>query len=57
MVIYGCINGKLNNKTIDDISVNKANNILKENNINIKSLPGYANISKLKKDIKTLYRK
>ena len=52
MVIYECINGKLNNKTIDDISINKANTILKENNINIKSLPGYGNISKCTKDIK-----
>ena len=52
MVIYGCINGKLNNKTIDDISINKAHSILKENNISIKLLPGYGNISKRKKDIK-----
>ena len=52
MIIYGCINGKLNNKDISNISTNKANNILKENDINIKSLPGYGNISKRKKDIK-----
>ena len=52
MVICGCINGKLNNKTIGDISINKANTILKENNINIKTLPVYGNISKRKKDIK-----
>ena len=52
MIIYGCINGKLNNKNIDDISTNKTNSILKENDINIKSLPGYGNINKRKKDIK-----
>ena len=52
MIIYGCINGKLNNKNIDDISTNKANSILKEKDIIIKSLPGYGNISKRKKDIK-----
>ena len=52
MVIYGCINGKLNNKIIDDISINKAHSILKENNIVIKLLPGYDNIGKRKKDIK-----
>ena len=53
MIIYGCINGKLNNnKNIDDISTNKAHNILKENDIVIKSLPGYGNVSKRKKDIK-----
>ena len=52
MIIYGCINGKLNNKNIDDISTNKAHSILKENDAVIKSLPGYGNISKRKKDIK-----
>ena len=53
MMIYGCINDKLNNiKNIDDISIDKANNILKENDIIIKSLSGYGNISKRKKDIK-----
>ena len=29
IIIYGCINGQLNNKTIDDTSINKAHNILK----------------------------
>ena len=52
MIIYGCISGKLKNKLIDDISINKAHSILKENNIVIKLLPGYGNISKRKKDIK-----
>ena len=52
MIIYGCINGKLNNKNVDDISINKANSILKENDINVKLLPGYGNISKRNKDIK-----
>ena len=53
MIIYGCINGKLsNNKTIDDISTNKAPNILKENDVVIKSLSAYGNINKRKKDIK-----
>ena len=49
MVIYGCINGKLNNKNTDDITINKANNILKENDITIKLLPGYGDINKRKK--------
>ena len=52
MVIYGSINGKLNNKVIDDISIDKAHSILKENTISIKLLPGYGNINKRKKDIK-----
>ena len=29
MIIYGCINGKLKNKRIEDISIKKAHNILK----------------------------
>ena len=34
LIVYGCINGKLNNnKSIDDISTNKAHTILKENDI------------------------
>ena len=53
VIIYGCMNGKSYNiKNIDDISTNKAHNILKENDIVIKSLPGYGNINKHKKDIK-----
>ena len=46
MIIYGCTNGKLNNKNIDDISTNKTNSILKENDIYVKLLHGYGNISK-----------
>ena len=49
MVIYGSINGKLNNKVIDDISIDKAHSILKENTISIKLLPGYGNIINVKK--------
>ena len=52
MIIYGCIKGKLKNKIIDDISINKAHNILKEKDIIIKSLPGYGNLGLREKDIK-----
>ena len=52
MIIYGGTNGKINNKNIDDISINKAHSILKENNIVTKSLPGYGNINKCKRYIK-----
>ena len=52
MVIYGCINGKCKNKTIDDISINKSHSILKEKDIIIKSLPGYGNLGLRKKGIK-----
>ena len=52
MMMYGCINGKLKNKIIDDISTNKAYAILKEKDINIKSLPGFGNLWLRKKDIR-----
>ena len=52
MIIYRWINGKLKNKRIEDISINKAHNILKEKDISIKSLPGYGNLGLREKDIK-----
>ena len=52
MITYGCINGKLKNKRIEHVSINKAYNILKEKDIIIKSLPGYGNLGLRKKDIK-----
>ena len=53
MIIYGCMNGKLKNKTIVDISNTKVNNILKENNVTIKSLPGYGNLGLKNEDLKS----
>ena len=44
MIVYGCMNGKLKNKVVDEISVKRAYTILRENNINFKSLPGYGNM-------------
>ena len=52
MIIYGCMNGKLKNKIVDEISVKNAHTILRENKINLKSLPGYGNMGLRKKDIK-----
>ena len=52
IIVYGCMNGKLKNKVVDEISVKRAYTILRENNINIKSLPGYGNMRLRKKDIK-----
>ena len=52
IIIYDCINGKLKNKTLVDISNTKVNSILKENNISIKSLAGYGNLGFKKKDLK-----
>ena len=33
MIVYGCITKKLNNKRIEDISLNKAHTMLKEKDI------------------------
>ena len=52
VIVYGCMNWKLKNKVVDEISVKKTYTILRENNITIKSLPGYGNMGLRKKDIK-----
>ena len=52
IIIYGCMNGKLKNNTLDDISINKSHSILKEKNISIKSIPGYGNLRLKKRYIK-----
>ena len=52
MIIYGCMNGKLKNMDINDISNNKVSTVLKEKEISIKSLPGYGNLGLKKKDLK-----
>ena len=52
MIIYGCMNDKLKNMDISDISNNKSQSILKEKDISIKSLPGYGNLGLKKKDLK-----
>ena len=52
MIVYGCMNGKLKNKVLDEISVKRAYTILRENNINIKLLPEHGNMRLRKKDIK-----
>ena len=52
MIVYDCMNGKLKNKAVDEMSVRRAYTILRENNINIKPLPGYGNMGLRKKDIK-----
>ena len=44
MIVYGYIKDKLKNEQVNDISLNCAYKILKERDINIKSLPGYGNM-------------
>ena len=52
MKVYGCMNGKLKNKIVEDISLNRAITLLREHKISIKSLPGNGNMRLRKKDIK-----
>ena len=51
-IVYGCMNGKLKNKIVEDISFNRAITVLTEHKISIKSLPGHGNIGLKKKFIK-----
>ena len=53
MIVYRCMNGKLKNKVVEDISYNRALTILREYKISIKTLPGHGNMGLRKKDIKT----
>ena len=53
MIVYGCMNGKIKNKIVEDISFKVALATLKEHNITIKSLPGNGNMGLRKKDIKS----
>ena len=50
MIVYGCIPKKLSKKEIEDISTKQANQILNKNNITVKSLPGYGNMSLKQKE-------
>ena len=56
MIIYGCITQKLNKREVEDISIKQANQILNKNNITLKSLPGYGNMSLKKKEIKSFVK-
>ena len=52
MIVYGCINGKLKYKVVEDISHKRSLTILREYKISIKTLLGYGNMGLRKKDIK-----
>ena len=52
MIVSGCINIKLCKNKTEDVSKNDVRMILKDKNINIKSLPGYGNSKLKKKNIK-----
>ena len=57
MIVYGYIKDKLKNEQVNDISLNSAYKILKERDINIKSLPGYGNMGLKKKHVLAKYSK
>ena len=57
MIVYGYIKDKLKNEQVNDISLNCAYKILKERDINIKSLPGYDNMGLKKKHVLAKYSK
>ena len=57
MIVYGCMNGKLKNKIVEDISFNRAITTLRKHKINIKSLSGNGNMGLRKKDIKPFVEK
>ena len=52
MIVYGCMNGKLKNKIVEDISFNRATALLRKHKITLKSLSGNDNMGLGKKDIK-----
>ena len=52
MIVYGCMNGKLKNKIVEDISFNRATALLRKHKITLKSLSGNGNMGLGKKDIK-----
>ena len=52
MIVYGCITNKLDKNKIEAISIKEVNQILNENKIVLKSLPGYGNAELKKKDMK-----
>ena len=52
MIVYGCMNGKLKNKIVEDISFNRATTVLRKHKITLKSLSGNGNMGLRKKDIK-----
>ena len=57
MIVYGYIKDKLKNEQVNDISLNCAYKILKERDINIKSLPGYGNMGLKRKHELAKYSK
>ena len=53
MIIYGHFIDKINKISVEDISNKEAKQILRQNKILVKSLPGYGNIGLKKKQIVT----
>ena len=54
MIVYGHITNKLNKMNPVDISKTERNQILKQNEINVRSLPGHGNVGRKRKEIMSL---
>ena len=51
MIVYGHITNEINKMNPVDISKTERNQILKQNEINVRSLPGHGNVGRKRKDI------
>ena len=51
MIVYGHVINKINKMNAEDISKKEGHQILKQNNIIVKSLPGYSNMGLKKKPV------
>ena len=51
LIVYGHITNEINKMNHVSISKNESNQILKQNEINVRSLVGYGNVSKKRKEI------
>ena len=53
MIVYRYITDKISKLHLEDMSKTEARQILKQNNIIVKSLPGYGNMGLTRKEIMT----
>ena len=53
MIFYGHITNKISKMNPVDISKTERNQILKQNEINVRSLPGHGNVGRKRKEIMT----
>ena len=54
MIVYGHITNEINTINLVDISKTERNQILKQNEINVRLLPGHGNVGRKRKEITAL---